>query len=152
MTHSDDDVDSLAAHLEISDRDDITEKAMSELNSHLNTSDAEAGVQEMKSLNESFHESGVMTDYVEETTKKTGDELRVAVEAGFGYLKQIENSEKAVEADAIHSWISSTQLTIVNLNSVEELSQINDQIQLYANKMGSDENLQDQLLSLGNLV
>ena len=127
------------------------EEKMKDLDKELSQTEVdsiEEQVSQLKDYNQTFSDGNIMKDFIDGRVQLTGSAVQEAVRAGLAIRKQADTEAKEVEADAIGSWIDSTSTMVASITSISELTQVKDQIQVYANQMGSDENLQDKLVDL----
>ena len=107
---------------------------------------------QLQKYEKSFSDGDPMKEYVESRISGLETSVVKSQNSADSVQKRISESEREVESEAIQVWIQSTEAMLSQINTTSELSQFTDKLQSYANRMGSDENLQGQLLELDSKI
>ena len=122
------------------------------LSSETNENDIENELNQLQEYERIFSDGNVMKEYIECRITSIETKLTTSRNEASSVKRRISDSEREVESEAILEWIVSTEAILGQINTTTELSQFTEKLQSYANKLGSEEDLQGKLYELDSQI
>ena len=117
-----------------------------------NENDIDSELNQLNEYEKIFSDGNVMKEHIECKITALKTKLDNSKQEASSVTRRISDSEREVEAEAILEWIVSTEAILGQITTASELSQFTDKLQSYANKLGSEEDLQGKLYELDSQI